>query len=93
MLLFALVHRKFSLDFRSLASYILVCIKGNLNTIKYGGDVLIWASPEAQPMTRIQVHIVLLGGDTRKHQQEGGEKRQGGKEANTLGCKSFLWLP
>lgn len=93
MLLFALVHRKFSLDFRSPASYILVCIKGNLNTIKYGGDVLIWASPEAQPMTRIQVHIVLLGGDTRKHQQEGGEKRQGGKEANTLGCKSFLWLP
>lgn len=60
--------------------------------IKYGGNVLIWTPPEAYPMTKIQVHIVLLGGDTRKHWQGSGGVRQGGKEANKLCYRSFLWL-
>lgn len=48
--------------------------------IKYGGSVLIWAFPEAQPMTRIQVHIVLLGGDTGNTSRRAGKRDKEGRK-------------
>lgn len=42
--------------------------------------ILIWASPNGKPKTRIWVSVVYLGGEPRKRQQRNEEVRQREKE-------------
>lgn len=63
----------------------------------YGGNVSIWTSPEVDPVTGIQVQVVFLGSDTRKHQQGGARNwdKEGRKPINFVlgvfyGCHNEL---